>query len=272
MRKPEPIPLRPILSMVGSAQHELVRWLAEVVQPVLARYSSNVIKDSFGFCADLREFGHVDKDAFMCSFDVVSLFTNVPIDETVGICLHTLYRSDLKPPKIKEDLLKKLLMKATRDVEFSFNDKMFKQIDGVAMGSPLGPVLANIFLGFHESRIPESLWLWLYRRFVDDTFALVESRSSAEKFLKCLNGLHPGVLRFTMEGEENGRLPFMDVLVRREMAGFTTTIYRKPTFTGLYTRWDSYCATGQKIALIRSLTQRAKKICRHSIWMLRWRT
>ena len=64
-----------------------------------------------------------------------------------------------------------------------------------------------------------------------------------------------------MEGEENGRLPFMDVLVRREMAGFTTTIYRKPTFTGLYTRWDSYCATGQKIALIRSLTQRAKKIC-----------
>ena len=261
VHKPEPIPLRPILSMVGSAQHELARWLAEVVQPVLARYSSNVIKDSFGFCADLREFGHVDKDAFMCSFDVVSLFTNVPIDETVGICLDTLYRSDLKPPKIKEDLLKKLLMKATRDVEFSFNDKMFKQIDGVAMGSPLGPVLANIFLGFYESRIPESQWPRLYRRFVDDTFALVESRSSAEKFLKCLNGLHPGVLRFTMEGEENGRLPFMDVLVRREMAGFTTTIYRKPTFTGLYTRWDSYCATGQKIALIRSLTQRAKKIC-----------
>ena len=118
VHKPEPIPLRPILSLVGSAQHELARWLAEVVhaQPVLARYSSNVIKDSFGFCADLQEFGHVDKDAFMCSFNVVSLFTNVLVDETVGICLDTLYRSDLKPPKIKEDLLKKLRMKATRDV------------------------------------------------------------------------------------------------------------------------------------------------------------
>ena len=69
---------------------------------------------------------------------------------------------------------------------------MFKQIDGIAIGSPLGPVLAKIFLGFHESRIPESQLPRLYRRFVDDTFALVESRSSAEKFLKCLNGLHPG--------------------------------------------------------------------------------
>ena len=175
--------------------------------------------------------------------------------------MDTLYRSDLEPPKIKEDLLKKLLMKATRDVEFIFNGKMFKQIDGVVMGSPLGPVLANIFLGFHESRIPERQWPRLYRKFVDDTFALVESRSSVEKFLKGLNGLHSGVLRFTMEHEENGRLPFMDVLVRREMAGFMTTIYRKPTFTGLYTCWDSYCAMGQTIALIQSLMQRVKKIC-----------
>ena len=62
-------------------------------------------------------------------------------------------------------------------------------------------------------------------------------------------------------GEEDGRLPFLDVLVRKEEKGFSTAIYRKPTFTGLYTRWDSYCSTNQKISLIRSLTHRAKKIC-----------
>ena len=69
----------------------------------------------------------------MCSFDV-SLFTNVPIDETIEICLNTLYHSDMKPPKISEALLKKLLLKATRGVEFSFDNMMYRQIDGVAMG------------------------------------------------------------------------------------------------------------------------------------------
>ena len=155
--------------------------------------------------------------------------------------------------------MKKLLVKATRDVEFSFNNTMFQQTDGVAMGSPLGPVLANIFLGFHESRIPESQWPRLYRRFVDDTFSLVESRDSAVKFLHCLNDLHPGVLKYTMKGEEERRLPFMDVLVRREQNRFTTSVYRKPTFTGLYTRWDSYCPTCRKIALIRSLLLNATR-------------
>ena len=128
------------------------------------------------------------------------------------------------------------------------------------MGSPLGPVLANIFLSFWEDRIPKEMWPRMYRRFVDDTFYVVDSRERALKFLDCLNRLHKA-LKFTMESEEEGQLPFLEVLVMKEVGKFATTIYSKPTFTGLYTRWDSYCATGQKIALLRSLTQRAKKIC-----------
>ena len=196
----------------------------------------------------------------MCSFDVVSIFTDVPIDETVGICLDTFYRSDLEPPKIKEDLLKKLLMKATRDVEFILNDKCSSRLMGSSWGHRWDRCWVISSLDSMNLAFPKANGRG-YTKFVDDTFALVESRSSVEKFLKGLNGLHPGVLRFTMEHEENGRLPFMDVFVRREMAGFTTTIYRKPTFTGLYMCWDSYCAMGQTIALIRSLTQRVKKIC-----------
>ena len=173
IHKPEPIPLRPILSMSGSAQHELARWLGEVLEPVLAKCSSRVVKDSFSFCEALRQEGEPMEGSFMCSFDVKSLFTNVPIEETIRICLDTLYRSDdIDPPAIEEALLRKLLFKCTRDVEFSFNNRMYKHTDGVAMGSTLGPTLANIFLGYCESLIPEESWPDLYRRFVDDTFSL----------------------------------------------------------------------------------------------------
>ena len=56
-------------------------------------------------------------------------------------------------------------------------------------------------------------------------------------------------------------LPFLDVLVIGKGKELNTTIFRKSTFTGLYTRWDSYCSTDQKIALVRSLALRAKRIC-----------
>ena len=226
------------------------------------KYSSHVVSDSFCFSDIIRGLAGPKRNAFMCSFDVKSLFTNVPIDETIKICLDTLYRSkDITPPCIDESLLKKLLQKCTVGVEFSFNNLMYRQVDGVAMGSPLGPILANVFLGYCETRIAPDEWPELYRRYVDDTFSLFSGgKAEALKFLARLNSLHPS-LQFTMESEDEGKLPFMDVLVMREVNRYTTTIHRKPTFTGLYTRWDSYCAKERKIALMRSLASRAKRIC-----------
>ena len=262
LHKPEPIPLRPILSMVGSAQHEMARWLKEFLEPVLERYSSRLVKDTFSFCEVLHQYGEVGEDTFMCSFDVKSLFTNVPILETIQICLDTLYRSDdVIPPPIDETILKKLLLRCTREVEFSFNNQMFRQIDGVAMGSPLGPILANVFLGYCESLIPEECWPELYKRYVDDTFSLfIGGKQLAVEFLAVLSRIHPS-LQFTMEGETEDRLPFLDALVIRERRRFSTTVYRKPTATGVYTRWESFCPTSRKLALVRSLVLRAKRIC-----------
>ena len=144
-------------------------------------------------------------------------------------------------------------------MEFSFNDVMYRQIDGVAMGSPLGP----IFLGYCESQIPKDAWPELYKHYLDDTFSLFTGgREEAKEFLEVLNNLHPS-LQFTMEGEIDGKLPFLDVLVLRDEVSevFLTTIYRKPTFTGFHIRWDSFFSPRYKIAVTRSLAFRAKKIC-----------
>ena len=71
---------------------------------------------------------------------------------------------------------------ATSGVEFSFNKTMFRQIDGVAMGSPLGPALANIFVGFNERKIPANKWPRMYNRYVDDVFFLFGSKARCADF------------------------------------------------------------------------------------------
>ena len=81
---------------------------------------------------------------------------------------------------------------------------------------------------------------------------------------KRLNGLHEA-LRFTQEGEQECFLPFLDVTVSRTDDSIITSMYRKPTFTGRYSPWDSFSATSYKINLVRSLTNRVLRICSPSV-------
>ena len=89
----------------------------------------------------------IDPDVFMCFFDASSLFTNVPLDETIKIFSDALYDDSDLQPLIPKDVIVELMKSATSSVEFNFNNTIYKQTDGVAMRSPLGPALANIFVG-----------------------------------------------------------------------------------------------------------------------------
>ena len=169
--KPE-VPFHPILSMTGSALHELSRWLASLLQPVLDRYTAHCISDSFTFADYIRKLdGQID--SFMCSFHVSSLFTNVPLDETIAICADTLHNIPDSQPCIPKEVFVELLHSATSTVEFSFDNTIYRQIDGVAMGSPLGPALANIFVRYYEEKLFfEISKPAVYFRYVDDTFVI----------------------------------------------------------------------------------------------------
>ena len=150
---------------------------------------------------------------------------------------------------------------ATSSVEFSFNNNMYQQIDGVAMGSPLGPALANIFVGHQEQKLFNVVNRPLaYFRYVDDTFAVFNSEDDCNAFLSHLNSLHPS-LPFTHEKESNHSLPFLDMLVERRDSEFSTSVYRKPAFTGQCLRWNSFSLRKRKINLIGTLVHRAFMIC-----------
>ena len=136
---------------------------------------------------------------------------------------------------------------------------MYKQTDGVATGSPLGPALANIFVGYYEEKLfSQTQKPPTYFRYADDTFAIFDYEAEEYEFLTTLNCVHPS-LRFSFEKEKC--LPFLDVYVKRTDVGLETSVYRKPTFTGQHLRWESFNLLKRKISLISTLVHRALMIC-----------
>ena len=131
----------------------------------------------------------------------------MPLDETIGNCAGALYRGHLDHPPFAEDTFKELMLIATRGVKFSFNNQMYKILDGVAMGSLLGPALANIFVGFHETRLfNNTAKPGVYFRYVDDTFVIFGSELECDHFHVNLNQLHPN---FRVEKEQHNSLNFL---------------------------------------------------------------
>ena len=114
--------------MIGSSQHDLAKWLAEILAPVLKLYSSHSVKVSFRFANFIQNCNLEPAKTFLCSFDISSLFTNVPLDETIEICAGTFYRGHLHCPPIPEDTFRELMLIATRGVEFSLSNQMYKQL------------------------------------------------------------------------------------------------------------------------------------------------
>ena len=111
------------------------------------------------------------------------------------------------------------------------------------MGSPLGPALDNIFLSFHEQiwldNCPVEFMPVIYRRFVDDTLLLFRSKEHIEKFRLYLNYQHPNI-KFISEIEENNSISFLDIKINRDNNRVLTSVHRKPTFSGVFTNFDSY--------------------------------
>ena len=185
------------------------------------------------------------------------------MNETIDIAVNLIF-TDVPNLKITPDELRKLFHFATSRSHFSFKQGIYDQVDGVAMGSPLGPVLANVFMGYHErnwiTNYDHSKPLF-YTRYVDDIFCLFNREDECDVFLDYMNRQHPNI-RFTIEKEVGGRLSFLDVNIDKNQGiKPSTSIFRKKTFTGLMMNFLSYNPFSYKRALIKTLVHRIHKIC-----------
>lgn len=133
----EGIPLRPIVDTMGSPTYFLASHLAKIISPLVGK-SDSFVKDSCHFVQFIKG-NFVDSDDILVSFDVVSLFTKVPIPDSIQI---------VKCQVCAE--IAELVELCLRSTFFSFHNVIYEQVDGVAMGSPHSPVIANLYMEHFE--------------------------------------------------------------------------------------------------------------------------
>ena len=147
---------------------------------------------------------------------------------------------------------------------FKFDGKFYEQCDGVAMGSLLGPTLANVFMCHFENiwleNCPSHFKPILHRRFVHDKFLLFRSKDHVDKFTNYLNKQHKNI-KFTSEIEKNGSLSFLHIKTSRENNKFVTSVYRKPAFTGVFINFESFVPDIYERGLIETLLHRSFRLC-----------
>ena len=243
------------MSQIGSATYKIAKFLLTFITPITT--NEHTVKDTFHFVSMLDGKNHRH---FMASLDVDSLFTNIPLEETIDIVTKGVYGSKRKVKGIWKQDFKDLLLLSTKGTVFYFDGSYYRQRDGVAMGSPLGPALANAFLCHHEvswlDNCPLSYAPVFYARYVDDVFVLLRSADHVQLLASYLSAQHTNI-NFTFEVEENDTLPFLDVKVFRDADRFTTSIHRKDTFSGVFTNYTAFIPVEYKRGLVATLLHRA---------------
>ena len=256
-------PLRPIISQILTPTYDLAKSLNTLLSPyVPTNYTLESSQDFVQLLKTKRP------DGMLASLDAESLFTNVPVSETIQILLTQAYENPrLAPPKLSRSLCEKMLRICTTEAPFRSPDgNLYLQTDGVAMGSPLGVLFANAYMAKVEGDVISSLneAPHIYRRFVDDIFVEVRNEGDLEQLRLKLE--HLSVLHFTSELGVGNKLPFLDVEVDISDGQHQLSVYRKPTNLGKCLDARSECPERYKTGVIRSYVRRALLTC--SSWAL----
>ena len=163
--------------------------------------------------------------------------------------------------KLTPDEITKLLKQCLHTTYFIYNGEYYRQIHGAAMGSPVSPIVCNLYMEELEQRALQTAAhppAWWYR-YVDDTHVKIKS-AHAQEFTEHLNNLDPDI-KFTTECEENQSLAFLDTnTIRQSDGSLKIVIYRKPTHTDQYLNFESNHPIEHKLSVIRTLYHRAESV------------
>ena len=220
-------PLRIIVSTIGTATYRMAKYLSSVLNNVVGKTPHHIV-NSFQFVIDIRN-QKIQPDTILFSLDVVSLFTNVPVDFALQ-CIDQRWNEIEDHTSIEKSSFMEMLKVVLESTFFQYNGSFYKQTFGIPMGSPLSPVVANIVLERIEQAALEELQQRgikpiFFRRYVDDCLMGAKAEQ-VEEILSVFNGFHPR-MQFTVETETDGQLKFLDTIMRRSNENISTEWFPK---------------------------------------------
>ena len=253
-------PLRPIVSSIGSALYNTSKFLTNILTP-LQNCNGFSVPNSSKFVDEISNIG-IQDDEVMLSFDVVSLFTAIPVKKACDYIQNKLDCDEslhLRTNLDTTDIIS-LLNFVLSNNYFVYNDSVYKQIHGCAMGSPVSPVVANLCMEAIEEMaintvpVPPNVW----KRYVDDSFCIIK-RNAVGSFHNSLNAIDQHI-SFTIEEENNNQIAFLDTSVTRKDNSLIVEVYRKPTHTDRYLDFYSHHDKRHKISAAETLLYRANNL------------
>ena len=251
-------PIRPIISQIPTPTYRVAKQLNAIISPYIPTEHSVQSTDEF---VDILR-SQKPKGA-LASLDVESLFTNVPVQQTIEIILEYVYNNQtIRPPKLPKRVLEQLLLSCTTEAPFRCPEgKLYVQVDGVAMGSPLGVLFAQAYMSYVESKVLlcEEVRPFMYYRYVDDIFVDAENADKLDLLRMKLE--QESVLNFTVDHSVGQKLPFLDVMIDCSSGDFITDVYRKPTDLGRCMNGEGDVTDSYKSGVVRAYIRRALKNC-----------
>ena len=257
------MPLRTIVSSIGTVTYETFKELARILKPLVGK-SPHHVKNTQDFIQQIKGI-HLNQSQCMMSYDVKALFTSVSTTPASNIIRKLLEQDHGLQQRTSMSIENIICVQefCLNSTYFMFQGKYFEQLEGAAMGSPISPIVANLYMESFEVEAirsaPHPPYLW--KRFVDDTFTIIGS-SQKNEFLEHINSIDK-YIQFTAEDlRSDGAMPILDILITPEEDGIlSTSVFRQPTHTDLYLQWDSHHTLTSKYSVIDTLQHRAQTIC-----------
>lgn len=254
------IPIRPLVNFTTAPSYKVSKKLAQIIKSSINLKNNHSTKNCIEFIDKLKDI-QIKPNFRIASFDIVDLYTNIPVQDTITILKSNLNEANIRSSEEINEITA-LLEVILNQNYFIFDGNYYIQKKGLAMGSPLSGLLADIYLNHYENTHMFSSANKLhnkiisYTRYVDDTFIIFDGTIRQINNLKnYLNNINDNI-QFTLETEIENKINFLDLTITRLHDKFQYQIYRKPTTTDATIHAESHHPFTQKMAAYNSFIHR----------------